>query len=411
MSARPRPSPPMRKAAALLALLGSLSFLARAGTAEPAGPAAVRVRDLPGLRRALAEAKPGSRILVEPGEYPGGVSAGPLAGAPGKPVVLAAADPKRPPVFTGPTSQLHLSDVTYLEVRDLTFRGSASNGINVDDGGTPDTPTHHVVLSRLRVEDVGPTGNRDGIKLSGVDDFRVEDCVVERWGTGGSAVDMVGCHRGVLEGNVFRHTEEQNASGVQMKGGTSHVVVRKNRFEHAGGRAVNMGGSTGLEFFRPPLASDPRGEHAEARDLVVEGNVFVGSAAPVAFVGATDVVVRFNTIYRPGRWALRILQETRVAGFVPCRRGEFTDNLVVFVTSGWGGAANVGPGTDPASFTFARNVWYAQDRPGASRPDLPTPETKGVYGKDPLLVDPEQGDFSVRSGSPAAKAGAHALPR
>ena len=97
----------------------------------------------------------------------------------------------------------------------------------------------------------------------------------------------------------------------------------------------------------------------------------MGSAAAVAFVGATDSVVRFNTIYRPGRWALRILQETRAPGFVPCRKGEFTDNLVVFEAEGWGGAVNVGPGTEPETFTFARNVWYAADRPGSSRPQLP----------------------------------------
>jgi len=399
------------RAATLLGVLAAVAGVGTGAAADPAGATTVRVRDLASLRRALADAKAGTRVLVEPGEYVGGVSAGPLAGAQGKPIVLAAADPKHPPVFTGPGSQLHLRDVAWIEVRDLTFRGSTSNGINIDDGGTPDTPTHHVLLSRLRVEDVGPTGNRDGIKLSGVDDFRVEDCVIERWGTGGSAVDMVGCHRGVLEGNTLRHTEEQNASGIQMKGGTSNVVVRKNRFEHAGGRAVNLGGSTGLEFFRPPLEADPRGEHAEARDIVVEGNVFVGSAAAVAFVGATDAIVRFNTIYRPGRWALRILQETRVAGFVPCRKGAFTDNLVVFDTAGWGGAVNVGPGTEPTSFSFARNAWYATDRPDASRPDLPTPETKGIYGKDPLLVDPGKGDFAVRSGSPAAKVGAHALPK
>lgn len=407
-----RPADPFgRRVGTLVVVLAAIAAFGARGFADPPGGTTVRVRNLEGLRGALAAAKPGTRILVEPGEYPGGVTVGPLAGAPGRPIVLAGADPERPPVFTGPGSQFHLSDVAYVEVRDLVLRGSTSNGLNVDDGGTVSTPAHHVRLSRLRISEVGPTGNHDGIKMSGVDDFRVEDCVIERWGTGGSAVDMVGCHRGVLEGNTLRHIEEQNASGIQLKGGTANVVVRKNRFEHAGGRAVNLGGSTGLEYFRPPLDQDPRGEHAEARDIVVEGNVFVGSAAAVAFVGATDAVVRFNTIYRPGRWALRILQETRVAGFVPCRKCEFTDNVVVFAASGWGGAVNVGPGTEPQSFTFARNVWYALDRPDASRPELPTPESKGTYGKDPLLVDPGKGDFALRPGSPAARAGASALPK
>ena len=49
--------------------------------------------------------------------------------------------------------------------------------------------------------------------------------------------------------------------------------------------------------------------------------------------------------------------------------------------------------------------------PARSRPRLPAAEEGGVHGRDPLLVDPEKGDFRVRDGSPAAKAGAHVVDR
>jgi len=42
-----------------------------------------------------------------------------------------------------------------------------------------------------------------------------------------------------------------NGSGVQAKGGTSEVVIQACTFLGAGQRAINVGGSTGLEFFRP----------------------------------------------------------------------------------------------------------------------------------------------------------------
>jgi signal transduction histidine kinase len=46
------------------------------------GPRSLKaVHDAEGLRRALAGAKPGSRILIEPGEYHGGMS---FAGSPGR---------------------------------------------------------------------------------------------------------------------------------------------------------------------------------------------------------------------------------------------------------------------------------------------------------------------------------------
>jgi hypothetical protein len=123
-----------------------------------------------------------------------------------------------------------------------------------------------------------------------------------------------------FESNRFRHTDTVGSTGVQGKGGTSQVIIRRNRFENAGGRAVNIGGSTGRQFFRPPLKAGEA--HCEAKDIRVEGNTFLGAGTPVAFVGVDGAIVRFNTIHHPKRWALRILQETRAPDFVPSRNVE-----------------------------------------------------------------------------------------
>lgn len=371
------------------------------------GADTVTVRDAEGLRQAVAQAKPGTRIEIAPGTYPGGFYFANLQGKPGQPIVLAAADPKNPPVIRGTTEGMHLTDAAYLELHNLTFTGATGNGLNIDDGGSYETPTHHLRLRGLKITDVGPSGNHDGIKLSGVNDFRIEGCTLER--IAGQGIDMVGCHRGVIENNTIRGFADE-ASGVQAKGGTRDITIRRCRFENAGGRAINIGGSTGLEFFRPPLR--PGEAHHEAKDIRVEGNTFIGSGAPLAFVGVDGAVARFNTIYLPKRWALRILQETRAPGFVPSRKGVFTDNLIVFRSDQWAeGGVNIGPGTAPQTFTFARNFWYCQDNPGRSRPTLPAREVGGIYGKDPQLRDPAKGDLRPKPGSPAAGKGATALPR
>jgi hypothetical protein len=120
--------------------------------------------------------------------------------------------------------------------------------------------------------------------------------------------------------------------------------------------------------------------------------------------------VRFNTIYHPQRWAVRILQETRAPGFVSSRNGEFTDNLVAFDSRDWvEGGINIGSDTAPETFTFARNWWYCLDEPTRSRPRLPVEEKDGVYGKEPLFRDAEHGDVRLRPGTSAKEVGADAL--
>ena len=255
------------------------ALAARVWCSEPATTTTVTVRDAAGLRQALAKAQPGTRILLEPGEYPGGFSFANLRGEPGRPIVVAAADPRNPPVFKSGGAGMHLADAAYLELHDLTVSGWSANGLNIDDGGSYDTPAHHIVLRGLRVIGSAPPGNRDGIKLSGVDDFRVEGCTIEGWGTGGgSAIDMVGCHRGLIEGCTFRHTDAPGSTGVQAKGGSSDVVVRRNRFENAGGRAVNIGGSTGLAYFRPRFGRARDRLRATAKRKTFESKATCSSA-------------------------------------------------------------------------------------------------------------------------------------
>src|SRR5688500_532819 len=173
--------------------------------------AEVKVNGAAELRSAVAAAKPGTRILLASGNYGAGFYFSNVRGAEGRPIVIAAADTKNPPVFRDGSAGMHFSNPAYVELHDLVFTKLAHNGINIDDsGGTTNASARGVVLRGLRISDVGRDGNHDGIKLSGIWDFRVSGCTIERWGTrGGSAIDMVGCHRGVIEGNTVRHNNPE----------------------------------------------------------------------------------------------------------------------------------------------------------------------------------------------------------
>lgn len=295
--------------------------------------------------------------MIEAGTYRGGHWLSGLQGSAVAPIVIRGADSAAPPVFTGGGSEAwHLSACHHVTLRDLAVRGYAGNGVNVDDGGQLDMPARGIMIERLSIEDTGPDGNHDALKLSGLDGFTIRDCIFRGWG--GSAVDMVGCHDGLIEGCRFEGAEGfSQSSGVQAKGGSARVTVRRCEFENAGSRAVNLGGSTGLQYFRPP------GAGYEASELLVEGNTFRGSQAPIAFVGAVGCVVRDNDLLYPEKWLLRILQESADPQFAPCQGGIFEGNRIrfdqrvqVFV--------NVGPGTLPDSFVYRDNVWIETDAAG-----------------------------------------------
>ena len=326
-----------------------------------------------------------------------------LNGNPDNPIIIAGANSEKPPIIRGGGNCIQFSDISYLEIQNFVLAEATGNGINIDDGGSFDTPSHHIVLKELVLQDIGPEGNRDGIKLSGVEDFRIENCIVQRWGSRGSGIDMVGCHRGIIEGCVFRHGDQAGDNAIQTKGGSMDIVIRRCRFENAGSRAINAGGSTGLQFFRPK----PQGY--EAKDIIIEGNTFIGSMSPIAFVGIDGAIARFNTIYRPKKWILRILQETRGPEFVPSRNGQFINNIIVFRSDEVDIAVNIGSATAPETFKFAGNFWYCLDDPNKSQLQLPNIETDGIYGKDPLFQDAENGDLRLKPESPAHGVGAQAL--
>jgi len=361
----------------------------------------VRVADRAALVAAIKGAGPATRILLAPGSYPGGMYFKGVKGAKDRPVVIAAADPKKPPVIQAGYSAFQFSGAEYLELRNIVCRGARQNGINIDGG------SKFFKLVNVTVKDVDPKGNHDGIKLSGISDFLVEGCTVENWGDCG--IDMVACTRGLIHKSVFRSTGKLPAVGVQTKGGTIDVVIRSNLFDRGGRRGVNAGGSTSLKCFWLGL---PEKDAYEAKDIVIEGNVFVGCNAAVAFVTSEDCLARFNTVYHPMRWAFRILQETGNKRFIKCRRSRVEDNIIVYRSGQWveGGMNFLTKSADPYSFKFARNWWYCSDKPKTSRRRLPVEETDPVIGTDPMLAAPAKGDYSLKDASPAKAAGHTAMP-
>lgn len=331
------------------------------------------------LRNAISKLKPDDTLLIAPGDYSGGIYLANTSGKENAPITISGADPEDPPLFTGGGQAFHLADCSYITMKNLKVKGFPSNGINIDDGGSFETPAHHVILENVTILETGPKGNHDALKISGLDNFIIRKCHFEAWG--GSGIDMVGCHHGIVEDCTFVGREGfSQSNAVQLKGGTTHILVQTSLFKNAGERAINLGGSTGLEYFRPKV-----GDY-EAKDITIAGNRFIGGITPLAWVTSDGGYVHHNTIIRPEKWILRILQETKDQKFKPCHDGLFENNLIIY-DSKVQVFVNIGPGAAPQTFEFRNNAWHNLD--GNRKPSLPTPEQNPSYLSD-LRLSPDE---------------------
>lgn len=355
----------------------------------------------PDITTAARKAVPGDTILVHAGTYRGDQVLQGLQGTAEK-WIYCIAEKRDAVIFEGGATAWKATDIAYLHIEGFVFTKQTANGLNIDDGGTYASPAHHIEFWHCTFRDIAAKGNNDLLKLSGVDNFTLQQCTFLNGAAGGSGIDMVGCHDGVITQCRF---EQMGSNGVQAKGGSSHIRIEANTFKNAGSRAINLGGSTGLPFFRPANAS------VEATQLKVYSNVFIGSDVPVAFVGCTHSEVVNNTIYKPVRWVLRILQENKDSiRFAKCSNNSFRNNII-YIDDQVRTACNIGGGTAPETFTFSHNLWFHAGDNNWAGPQLPVAETGSVLNKDPLFSNAGKEYFSLRRQSPAAGAGlAQSLP-
>lgn len=346
---------------------------------------------------ALAQATPGTRVRIAAGTYGAIGSFSNLQGTPTAPIAVVGEGAVI--VDTGRSAQaLHLIDPRYVVLQGITVQNTFPHGINIDDGGDYSTPAEYVVLRNMTFRNIGNGGNNDCLKMSGVDNFYIEGSSFSTCNQG-EAIDMVGCHNGVITGNSFF---DLPVNGVQTKGGSADVLIHGNRFTNIAQRSINAGGSTGAAFYRPTNTT-----HEAARIQMV-ANIFVRPVnTPVAFVGCDGCVFANNTIIEPGTYLARILQENTTLG--ASANGHYINNIIVFNTNGRGSVVNVGPNTLPATYTFGSNLWFSLDNPSYTGPTLGggvPAETGSIIQQSPLL----DSNYRPQAGSPAIGAG-RTVPR
>lgn len=313
--------------------------------------------------------------------------------------IYIISDEHNPALFSGGNTAFQLSDAAYLHIKGLSFQGQKLNGVNIDDGGSYETPSHHIIIENCTWFDMNATGNNDELKLSGIDTFWIVGCSFNNGSEGGSLIDMVGCHNGFIINNTFN---KGGSNCIQAKGGTRYLTIERNRFNDGGQRSINIGGSTGLEYFRPKDAN------YEASDIFVYSNLFNGSVAPIAFVGSVNCKVINNTLVNPSRWLIRILQENTSQGFLTCANNTFANNICYFNNSANNERGiNIGANTAPETFLFSNNLWFNTDNQNWNGPNSNINHLNTIINKDPQFRNSFEGDYNLLAQSPAIGAGIH----
>ena len=311
------------------------------------------------LPQVVSHVAPGDTILIHQEIYEGRGTFTDLTGEPDKFITIKSV-PGHTVIFRGGSSAFHIKSASFLQIQGLVFEQQTGNGLNIDDNGNYDTPSHHIRIENCTFKDINASGNNDLLKMSRVEDFVILNCTSSNGAKGGSGLDMVGCHRGLIQACYF---ENQGSNAVQAKGGSQHIRIENNVFKNCGGRTLNLGGSTGLDFFSPKDAT------FEAADLQVYFNTIIGSMDAIAYVGCQRVEVAHNTIIDPEKWVIRILQETvnPQDRFEKCGNNSFTNNVIckgnkVAID------CNIGSNTTPETFVFSGNIWYNYDDPEWKEP-------------------------------------------
>ena len=284
------------------------------------------------LQEAAPLAEPGDTLLLidevlKPNNY---ISY--LQGTEDKPIYIVGATNTNS--FWGGAVAFQISNARYLIFSGIWFGNQTLNGVNIDDGGDFSTPSTNIIFDDCHWTKLDANGNNDMLKLSGVDEFIIRNCSFTDCSEGGSQIDMVGCHRGLIEDC---HFDGGGSNCIQAKGGSSKLAIRRNLFVDGGQRAINIGGSTGLQYFRP------LGVNYEATEIAAYANVFVFGTTAFAFVGATESTFINNTVLLPHKWAFRILQENISEGMLPCGNNVVANNIFSLEPESATYPVNIGP--------------------------------------------------------------------
>ncbi len=257
------------------ALLIALSLSATASAADlyvapngRSGNAGTSAAPLDRITSALSRARPGDRILVRAGTYPGGgwISAQGTAAAP---ITVVSVDGPRRAIIEGAEESLRIGEgAAYLVFDGLEIRQSGNNVIHIDGGA------HHIWLRNVYAHHAGQDGDvvkvnqARSIYLEG-SEFAFPGARDDSENPSQECIDFVHTNDIVVRDSYIH---DGGNSLMYAKGGSRAVLFERNVI--TGQRAGAVDPMVGLGAVTDSSLLD--GEDFEAIDVVFRNNVVIG---------------------------------------------------------------------------------------------------------------------------------------
>jgi len=259
-------------------------------------------------RAAIAQAKPGSVIELEPGEYNGGLLIDRLSGTADQPIVIEAADPSQPPRFLANPGRNTVSIVnaSYVVLRNLVLDG---RNVPVDavkaEGHSKFA--HHITIEGLRIIGHGSDQSIVGISTKcPAWGWIIRRNVIVRAGTGMYLGDSDGSapfFAGLIEYNLV---VDPRGYGIQIK----HQVARsEDHGEPIGPQTTiirhnvlsKLDNASEGEMARPNLLVGhfPRSGPGMNDRYAIYGNFLYANHTEALFQGEGNVALYVNLFANP----------------------------------------------------------------------------------------------------------------
>lgn len=406
-----------------IAILAALVFAVTLGE-RTARSAQILINPGDDWEKKALRARPGDEIILLPGRHRA-ASFDRLVGSPGAPIVIRGASKDKPAIISASLDGIRIKEAAYLVIRDLQIIGGSASGIWISGpavrsaapsasieaegaaeataGTAPASRAKDLLIENVAISKVGPRGQRHGLFVAGFADVRITNLRVEGWG--GSAIELVACEDVVITRCAFRGVKDHSQyCGIRARAGCDRVGISESRFENAGDIALSIGGKSNPEEFIPELTHDSANASvAEAARVSLEQSVIIGSLCPIAFIHATDCLIRSSTIYRPTRCVMALLSQSPDVRIKASARNIFGNNLITWKAGDISHLTEVDETVDATAFILEPNLWWSDDT-AEQRGKLGALPGKPEQLQDQMFdVDPQFKD-SLKPMNPAAKA-------